>query len=68
VPWLCTPQCRLIEDGAPLYRDAHHLSVAGAMALKDELSRAFSMAAEPPHTGALPSVPALTEAMLKAEK
>jgi len=67
-PWLCTPQCRLIEDGAPLYRDAHHLSVAGAMALKDGLSRAFSMAAGPPHTGVLPSVPAVTEAMLKAEK
>ena len=68
VPWLCAPECRLIEEGVPLYRDAHHLSVAGAMALKDQLSQTFAWAAEPPQTVALPSLPAAADSMLETEK
>ena len=48
VPWLCAPQCELIRDGVSLYRDAHHLSVAGAMALTDELDQIFEKAAGTP--------------------
>lgn len=68
VPWLCAPECRLIEQGIPLYRDAHHLSVAGAMTLEDALSQAFARAAELPRTAALASLPAVADAILETEK
>lgn len=32
--WMCTPECTVIKDGIVLYRDDHHLSVSGAMALE----------------------------------
>jgi peptidoglycan/LPS O-acetylase OafA/YrhL len=35
IPWLCPDACMVLKDGIPLYRDSNHLSVAGAMALKD---------------------------------
>ena len=48
VPWLCAQECRVIEESVSLYRDAHHLSVAGAMSIKAELSQAFARGGEPP--------------------
>jgi hypothetical protein len=68
VPWLCAPQCRLIEDGVALYRDGHHLSVTGAMTLKGELSQAFSRVAWPPQAAVLPSLPALDDAVPESAK
>ena len=68
VPWLCAPQCRLIEGGVSLYRDAHHLSVAGAMMLKDELGQAFERAAALPQVTALPSLRAVADTVLETEK
>ncbi len=35
--WLCAPDCMVMKDGVSLYRDAGHLSVAGAMALEPDL-------------------------------
>ncbi|MBC7445404.1 MAG: acyltransferase [Polaromonas sp.] len=55
LPWLCAPQCALIRHGVSLYRDAHHLSVAGAMALTDELDAALDQAARVPEGLALPA-------------
>ena len=37
--WMCTPHCAQEQDGVPLYRDSHHLSVAGAETYKSELAR-----------------------------
>lgn len=34
----------VMKDGIALYRDAHHLSVEGAMALKAELSQGLMTA------------------------
>ncbi|CDS54026.1 hypothetical protein [Polaromonas sp. CG9_12] len=68
VPWLCTPQCELIRDGVSLYRDAHHLSVAGAMALTDELHQAVGMAAGTLQAAALPSSVEAAETSFKEER
>ena len=68
VPWLCTPQCRLIEDGVALYRDGHHLSVAGAMMLKDELGQAFVKVVGSPQAPALPSLRAVADTVLETGK
>lgn len=38
IDWLCAVDCMLMKDGIPLYRDAHHLSQAGAMVLKARLT------------------------------
>jgi len=57
VPWLCAQECKVVEKGVSLYRDAHHLSVAGAMALQGELSQAFARVAMPPQPVALPIAP-----------
>ena len=41
IQWICKPDCRLVLDGMPLYRDGNHLSVAGALAFKNNLDAAF---------------------------
>lgn len=48
IDWLCDKShCALITNTEPLYRDAHHLSVAGAMALKQHLAAALALPAQP---------------------
>ena len=37
IKWMCTEDCKVIKNGTSLYRDSHHLSVAGAMNLETEL-------------------------------
>jgi peptidoglycan/LPS O-acetylase OafA/YrhL len=44
IEWLCKKNCKAIESGIPLYRDAHHLSIFGAMMLKARLSEGFTRA------------------------
>lgn len=39
IQWLCAEDCMVMKDGVPLYRDSHHLSVAGAMALEAHFSQ-----------------------------
>ncbi|AEG93307.1 acyltransferase family protein [Ramlibacter tataouinensis] len=46
--WLCNGGCTVVRDGVPLYRDAHHLSLAGAMALKPRLDKALKLPAGSP--------------------
>jgi peptidoglycan/LPS O-acetylase OafA/YrhL len=43
IQWLCAEECMVMKDGIPLYRDEHHLSVAGAMALEAGLSSGLSV-------------------------
>jgi peptidoglycan/LPS O-acetylase OafA/YrhL len=40
-PWLCTKYCPAIQDGYVVYRDASHISVAAALALKPQLEAAL---------------------------
>jgi len=40
-PWLCTKLCPAIKDGYVVYRDASHISVAAALALKPQLEAAL---------------------------
>jgi hypothetical protein len=40
-PWLCTDVCPAIQDGYVVYRDASHISVAAALALKPQLEAAL---------------------------
>ena len=40
-PWLCTSFCPAIKDGYVVYRDASHISVAAAIALKPQLEKAL---------------------------
>jgi len=40
-PWLCTDYCPAIQDGYVVYRDASHISVAAALALKSQLEAAL---------------------------
>ena len=40
-PWLCTSICPAIQDGYVVYRDASHISVAAALALKPPLEAAL---------------------------
>jgi len=40
-PWLCTSICPAIQDGYVVYRDASHISVAAALALKPQLEAAL---------------------------
>ena len=68
VPWLCAPQCALSRDGVALYRDAHHLSVAGAMALTDQLVQVLETAAETPEAAVLPSPVDAAETSVKEER
>lgn len=37
VQWMCKDECQLMKNGVSLYRDAGHLSVAGAMSLEADL-------------------------------
>jgi hypothetical protein len=39
--WLCSDQCPAIQDGYVVYRDASHISVAAALALKPQLEAAL---------------------------
>ena len=68
VPWLCAPECALIRDSVSLYRDAHHLSVSGAMALTDKLDQVFERTAGTPKAAALPSSVEPAESLIKEEK
>lgn len=45
--WACASKCVVEVDGVPLYRDAHHLSVAGATEYADDLDRALEAAFAP---------------------
>jgi hypothetical protein len=40
-PWLCANFCPAIQDGYVVYRDASHISVAAALALKPQLEAAL---------------------------
>ena len=40
-PWLCTKICPAIQDGYVVYRDASHISVSAALALKPQLEAAL---------------------------
>ena len=40
-PWLCAQQCPAIQDGYVVYRDASHISVVAALALKPKLEAAL---------------------------
>jgi hypothetical protein len=40
-PWLCNSYCPAIQNGYVVYRDASHISVAAALALKQELENAL---------------------------
>ena len=40
-PWLCEKFCPAIQDGYVVYRDASHISVAAALALKPQLESAL---------------------------
>lgn len=40
-PWLCAKDCPSIKDGFVVYRDASHISVAAALALKPQLEAAL---------------------------
>ena len=40
-PWLCSDQCLAIQDGYVVYRDASHISVAAALALRPQLEAAL---------------------------
>ena len=40
-PWLCSKYCPAIQDGYVVYRDASHISVAAALALKPQLESAL---------------------------
>ena len=42
IEWMCHDECLTMKDGIPLYRDSNHLSVAGAMTLKDNINRSFT--------------------------
>jgi hypothetical protein len=40
-PWLCGKYCSAIQNGYVVYRDASHISVAAALALKPQLEAAL---------------------------
>jgi peptidoglycan/LPS O-acetylase OafA/YrhL len=43
IQWMCAKNCVVMKAGTALYRDSHHLSIAGAMSLEDELSRELAV-------------------------
>ena len=51
IQWLCSEDCMVVKDGIPLYRDSHHLSIAGAMALEPYLATALAPQRQPHPTG-----------------
>lgn len=42
IQWTCADYCMAEKDGISLYRDSHHLNVAGAMALKLPLTEGLA--------------------------
>lgn len=40
--WMCDVQCRVVEGGRSMYRDAHHLSIDGGKALASRLNEALA--------------------------
>jgi hypothetical protein len=40
-PWLCSTVCQAFQNGYVVYRDASHISVAAALALKPQLEASF---------------------------
>jgi peptidoglycan/LPS O-acetylase OafA/YrhL len=38
IEWMCSGECVTMRAGVPLYRDANHLSLAGAQAMQDKLA------------------------------
>lgn len=46
ISWLCADDCLVMKDGEPLYRDSHHLSLSGAMALEKQLFKGLTTVLE----------------------
>jgi len=42
ITWMCNEQCVVESDGVALYRDAGHLSVAGAMRYQPDIESTFA--------------------------
>ena len=42
IKWMCADNCVVMKDGVALYRDANHLSVAGAMELEADVRRGLT--------------------------
>ena len=42
ISWMCVDQCAIESDGEALYRDAGHLSVAGAMRYQPDIEAALA--------------------------
>lgn len=38
IQWLCTSECAVVKNALPLYRDAGHLSVSGAISMEKQLT------------------------------
>ena len=53
IAWLCTHECLWAQGEVSLYRDEHHLSIAGAMALKPHLALTLDKLGIAPAPGAL---------------
>lgn len=43
IQWMCSDECATMKAGVPLYRDANHLSVAGALALQDKVAMGLGL-------------------------
>jgi len=59
IDWLCANECQVVKDGISLYRDAHHLSIHGAIALQQEMSRGFSLKPAVPEAAKFQTSPGL---------
>lgn len=46
IQWMCTDECIVMKDGVSLYRDAHHLSVTGALVFENDIARGIGMSHE----------------------
>jgi peptidoglycan/LPS O-acetylase OafA/YrhL len=46
INWMCNGSCMTIGSGVPLYRDSHHLSVAGAKDMTKNLGELITAAAK----------------------
>jgi len=66
IDWLCAKECLLIKNGIPLYRDSHHLSVQGAMELKEALGKEFIPAPTTPEGLRIQTVPEPVSSVLPA--
>jgi peptidoglycan/LPS O-acetylase OafA/YrhL len=45
--WMCNPQCAVAVGGKSLYRDAHHLSTEGALALRQPIAEVLGLGGGP---------------------